>query len=109
MIGRSIFLYFTWILLAAHFSRANSTLLMIVCLAAPLILLIKKRWALISIQIATLAGAGVWLLTTYQLIKTRVALGEDWARMAIILISVSLITAIAGILIGSGKNKERYL
>lgn len=108
MTGRIILLSFSWLLIAAHFSRAENNLLVIISLAIPFLLFIKKRWSLVAVQVLTLCGALVWLFTTYNLIKSRIAVGEDWTRMAIILVAVAILTIVSGLLLGSAKIKERY-
>lgn len=99
---------FVWLILAAHFSRADNTLLMIFSLIVPLLLFIKKRWALLALQLLTLSGALVWLFTIWKLIKLRISMGEDWVRMASILFGVFLITLLAAVLLASPKVKKRY-
>jgi hypothetical protein len=109
MAGRIILLSFSWLLLAAHFSRADLNILMVISLLIPLILIIRKRWALITVQLLTIAGALEWIRTTWILAVSRISDGEEWARMAIILVSVSIITFIAALLLNSKKVKKSYL
>lgn len=109
MTGRIILIIFTWLLLAAHFSRADNTLLMILSLMAPLLLLIKRGWSLRILQGFTFAGAIVWIYTTWKLAEARISSGDDWIRMAVILTVVALITIAASILIGSGKARKRLI
>ena len=106
---RLILIIIAWLLLAAHFSRSDHTILMICSLLVPFLLFIKRKWALRIVQLLTAAGAVVWIDTTWQLIRGRIELGEEYGRMAIILLSVALFTLAAALLAGTGKMKEKYL
>ena len=95
-------------LLAAHFSRANMFPLVIVSLAIPLLLLVKKAWAARSIQVLLLLGAVEWIRAMFGYIEIRKSTGEDWGRLAIILTSVSLLTALSGLVFRGKLLKKRY-
>jgi len=64
MILRIVPLVIASLLLAAHFLRGGSLGLMVVTVLAPLLLLIRKRWSLIVVQLSAYAAAAVWLYTT---------------------------------------------
>jgi len=108
MILRIILIAFSWLLLAAHFSRANNNIISIICLLIPFLLLIKKKWAHKSLIILTVLGAIVWVHTTWQLINTRMESGDDWKRMAIILFSVAIYTLFSAFMLNSKKTRTRY-
>jgi hypothetical protein len=95
-------------LLAAHFSRANLFPLVIVSLAIPLLLLIRKAWAARSIQILLLLGALEWIRSMFGYIEVRKSIGEDWGRLAIILVTVALLTACSGLVFRGKSLKQRY-
>lgn len=95
-------------LLAAHFSRANLFPLVIVSLAIPLLLLIRKAWAARSIQILLLLGALEWIRSMFGYIEVRKSIGEDWGRLAIILVTVALLTACSGLVFRGKSLKTRY-
>jgi hypothetical protein len=105
---RITLLIISWLLLAAHFSRAGQTILMIFSLIVPLLLFIRKKWALRAVQILTAAGAVVWIDTTWQLIRVRMDMEQDYIRMAVILLTVALFTLVSALLAGTGKMKARY-
>ncbi len=104
MIIRIILIALSWLLLAAHFSRADSNILAILCLLLPFALLIKKQWAHLSLSFITIASSLVWITTTWQIIQQRIELGESWTRMAIILITVAAFNILAGILLLKAKR-----
>ena len=105
---RLILIIISWLLLAAHFSRADNTILMICSLLVPFLLFIIRKWALRVVQILTVAGALIWVDTTWQLIQRRIEMGEEYGRMSVILLSVAIFTLVAAHLAGTGKMKEKY-
>jgi len=100
---------FSFGLLAAHFSRAGIFPLMIICLALPLLLFIKKRWVARSIQVLLVLGAAEWIRTMMGYIEIRKSIGDDWTRLAIILIVVALLTALSGLVFRGKKLRSTYL
>lgn len=97
------------ILLAAHFLRSFSLVPMAICLLAPFLLLMKKRWSLVILQVLTISAAVIWLLTLRGIIQERVFEQRSWTASAIILGVVALFTLFAGWLLNSQKAKNDYL
>lgn len=95
-------------LLAAHFSRANIFPAVLVSLLTPFLLLIRKAWIARSIQILLLIGAAEWIRSMLGYINVRKEIGEDWGRLAIILVTVALLTACAGLVFRGRSLKKRY-
>ena len=95
-------------LLAAHFSRANMFPLVIVSLVIPFLLLIKRAWVARSIQLLLLLGAAEWIRSMFGYIEVRKSIGEDWTRLAIILVAVAVLTACAGLVFRGLSLKKRY-
>jgi len=96
------------ILIAAHFLRSYAIIPMLICLAAPFILLIKNRWSLITVQALTIAAAVIWLSTLNGIIQQRVLEGRSWTASAIILGIVTGYTLLTGWLLNSPAVKEKY-
>jgi hypothetical protein len=94
------------ILLAAHFLRSYSLLPMMLSLAAPLLLLIKKRWSLVALQLLTIPAAAIWLLTLNGIIQQRTFEHRSWTASAIILGVVASFTLFAGWLLNSAAKRE---
>ena len=94
-------------LLAAHFSRAGLLPFVILSLAVPLLLFIRKAWAARTLQLLLLLGAFEWIRTMLGYIEVRKMIGDDWTRLAIILIVVALLTALSG-LVFQGKSLKEY-
>jgi len=95
-------------LLAAHFSRADMLPAVIVSLLTPFLLLIRKAWIARSIQILLLIGALEWVRSMFGYIQVRKEIGEDWGRLAVILITVALLTACSGLVFRGKSLRKRY-
>jgi hypothetical protein len=96
------------ILLGAHFLRELNYLLAVVCILMPLLLLIKKRWGLLLLQVFTYAGGVIWVDTIITIARRRITYGEPWSRMAVILGAVALFTVFSGLLLNSQRVKKNY-
>jgi hypothetical protein len=108
MILRLIPLVIASLLLAAHFLRGGNIGLMLVSVLVPLLLLIRKRWSLILVQLLAYAAAAVWLFTAIHLVQERMISARPWSSAAIILGSVALFSLFAGILLNSPTVKAKY-
>jgi len=97
------------ILIAAHFLRSFAIIPMLICLTAPFILLIKRRWSLITVQVLTIVAAAIWLNTLNGIVQQRVLEGRSWTASAIILGVVTGYTLLTGWLLNSPSIKEKYL
>jgi ABC-type multidrug transport system permease subunit len=95
-------------LLAAHFSRANMPPAVVVTLITPFLLLIRKPWIAKSIQVLLLIGAAEWIRSMLGYIQVRKEIGEDWGRLAIILVTVALLTACSALVFRGKSLKKRY-
>lgn len=99
---------FSFGLLAAHFSRADLLPLVIVCLIIPVLLFIRKAWVARSIQVLLLIGAFEWIRAMLGYIELRKSIGDDWTRLAMILIVVALLTALSGLVFRGRSLRKRY-
>ena len=99
---------FSFLLLAAHFSRSGMFPLVILSLIVPLLLFIKRKWVPLLMQILLLAGALEWIRSMLLYIEMRKAIGDDWIRLAIILSVVALLTAISGLVFRGKSLKKLY-
>ena len=95
-------------LLAAHFSRADMLPAVIVSLATPFLLLIRRPWIARSIQVLLFLAAAEWIRTMFGYIKVRKEIGEDWGRLAMILVAVALLTACSAFVFRGKSLKKRY-
>lgn len=97
------------LLLAAHFSRANMTPLVLLSLGFPALLLIRRRWAARTVQVLLLLGGVEWLRTLWVLAWRRSASGDPWARLVAILAVVAAFTLASALVFGLRGPKARYL
>lgn len=105
---RTIPIILASILIAAHFLRSFSLLPVLLCLLAPFLLLIHKRWSLMTLQLATIPAALIWLVTLYGIIQQRIFEQRSWTASAIILGVVAAFTLFAGWLLSSPQVKEKF-
>jgi len=96
------------ILLAAHFSRANNDVLAFITLLVPFLLFIKQKWVIHTLEIIAYLSAFVWLFGAYQYIQIRIAAGEDWIRLLVIMGVVALYSAWSGFFLRSPRINKVY-
>ena len=98
----------SFLLLAAHFLRAGQMVVVVLLLALLLLLFVRKYWVPWVIQMVLLLGAVEWIVTLYSVAQVRIASGEPWARMAIILGAVALFTAISSLVFRGRALQDRF-
>lgn len=96
------------LLLGAHFLRAMNVWLAVGYVLIPLLLLIKKRWSMIVVQLFTYIGAVIWVDTTIRIYQKRLLLGRPWVRAVVILGVVTMFTVFAGLILRTKKIREKY-
>lgn len=96
------------LLLGAHFLRLGNLPLVALCLCAPLLLLYRKRWVVIVLQLLAYGAAATWVVVAVRLVGLRLEAGQPWKLAAIILGAVALFTLLAGLLLNSRTVRERY-
>jgi hypothetical protein len=96
------------LLIAAHFLRGGNFVAVALCLATPLLFLVRRRWSLLVLQGLAFAAAGIWLMTALHLAAERQFFGEPWMRATAILAAVAAVSLLAGGLLFAGKFRERY-
>ncbi len=96
------------VLMAAHFFRSGSYLLVALCLALPLMFLHKRRASLLLMQLAAYCASASWFGAMITLIDLRQQTGRPWSAAAIILGAVALFTLVTGMLLNSRVMRARY-
>jgi len=96
------------LLIAAHFLRVGNWFVVALCLATPLLFLVRRRWSLLVLQWLAYGAAAIWLATAWQIAATRMEFGAPWLRAALILIAVAAVTMLAGGLLRSHPLQLRY-
>ncbi len=95
LVARLILPLLALLLLAAHFYRADRMVLAVLCAALTLLLVVPRPWAARTLQAALVLGAIEWLRTLASFAATRVAVGQPYLRLALILGAVAAFTLLA--------------
>ena len=98
----------SFLLLAAHFYRAGVVPLSALCIALPLLLLLRQAWVPRLFQFLVVLGALEWLRALYGFVAMRIAFGEPWTRLALILGAVALFTGLSGLVFRNRSLRGRY-
>jgi hypothetical protein len=96
------------LLLGAHFYRAGQVILTGASVAVLFLLFLREAWVPRLFQVLLLLGALEWLRALYVFAAMRVAFGEPWLRLAVILGAVALFTALSGLVFRNRKLSQRY-
>jgi hypothetical protein len=96
------------LLLAAHFYRAGLVPLTLACVALPFVLLLRKAWVPRLFQVVLVLGALEWLRALYGFAAMRIAFGEPWTRLALILGAVAVFTGLSGLVFRARKLRGFY-
>jgi len=108
VILRSIPVFLSALLLAAHFLRWGNLPLVVLCLLFPFLLFVHRRWALRTVQALTLAGAAIWASAAYRFVRQRMLLSESWGRLILIMGLLIMVSCVAALLLNSKTVKDRY-
>ena len=81
-----------FLVLAAHFFRADNQLGLWVSLLAIVLMFVRRPWAARALQVLLVLGSLEWLRSTVTLIQARSELGQPFLRLALILGAVILLT-----------------
>lgn len=98
----------SFMLLAAHFYRAGSFLLTVLCIAALPLLFVRKPWIPRLFQVLLVLGALEWMRALYVFATMRIAYDQPWTRLALILGGVAVFTALSGLVFLNRKLKQFY-
>jgi len=92
LVARLLLPFLALLLLAAHFYRADGMALAALCAALTLLLAVPRPWAARLLQLALLLGALEWLRTLAAVAAMRVAMGQPYLRLVLILGAVAAFT-----------------
>jgi len=98
----------SFLVLAAHFFRNDQPILVFLCLCAPCLLLVRKTWATVLLQVLLLIGALEWVRTLLEIAAVRQETGQPWHRMAAILGGVGAFTALSGMVFFLPALRRHY-
>ncbi len=100
--------FISFLLIGAHFLRTGLYFIVVLIIALPFILFIKKIWAARIIQLLLIIASLEWIRTIIVSVEERQAYGEQWTRLAIILIAVAIFTACSSFVFLFKSLKIRY-
>ena len=100
--------FFSFLLISAHFQRAGLSLIAVICLLAPGLLYFTRPWSLRILQILLLLSALEWVRTLIKLVQWRQEMGVEWTRLALILGCVALFTAGSTLVFRHREIKKKY-
>jgi uncharacterized membrane protein YuzA (DUF378 family) len=69
---------------------------------------VSSAWIPRLFQVLLVLGALEWLRALYGFAAMRIAFGEPWTRLAMILGGVALFTALSGLVFRNQKLRGRY-
>ncbi|MGB5722589.1 MAG: hypothetical protein WBM34_17990 [Woeseiaceae bacterium] len=96
------------VVLGAHFMRYDNSIGVAASAVLIALLFVRQAWVARLLQIILVLGALEWLLTLYELAQVRVALGQPYVRMIVILGLVAAVTLCAALLFQSPTLKKIY-
>ena len=96
------------LLLAAHFMHAGLEPVAAVSILLIGLLFVPRPWAARTLQGVLVAGAIEWLLTAWNLAEARMAHGQPYLRMLLILGAVAVFTLAAAALFQLGAVQARF-
>lgn len=82
-------------LLAAHFYRAAAMIPAFFCVAAVVLVFIRRPRIVLALRVGLAAGTVVWLMTAWRIAQARRDSGTPYLRMLAILGAVAAFTAFA--------------
>ena len=97
-----------FLVLAAHFFRADNQLGLWVSLLAMVLTFVRQPWAARALQVLLVLGSLEWLRSAVTLIQARSELGEPFLRLALILGAVFLLTALSALVFQTERLKAYF-
>lgn len=83
------------LLAGAHFWRNGQPGLAAACIALALLAWSRAAWVRLLLLLVLPVLAGRWIWSAGQFVQMRMLMGEPWHRLAAILLTVALLTALA--------------
>lgn len=96
------------VLLAAHLLHAGWWPLATLALLLIALLFVRRRWAARALQVVLVVASIEWLLTAWGLAQMRMAHGQPYLRLLLILGVVALLTALAAWVIQRPRLRAHF-
>ncbi len=100
--------FFSSLLITAHFFRAGALLPAAICLWMPFFLIIRRPWSVRAVQVFLLLASFEWMRTLFYHVEWRMESGMPWLRLAIILGVVAAITGGSALIFQLKSVHKRY-
>ena len=97
-----------FLLLSAHFYRADNPLGLWVSLLAIVLVFVRRPWAARAMQVLLVLGALEWLRSAIALAQARSDAGQPFLRLAFILGAVFLLTALSALVVQTKRLKAYF-
>ena len=104
---RSIPAFLSFLLMAAHFHRAEAPLLVMISLLSTCLLFFNRPWSIRIVQLLLFLSSIEWFITILHLVQLRQEAGLPWIRLAIILGSVLLFTLVSAFVFGQRSSEKK--
>jgi len=96
------------LLIAAHFYRMGSSLLIFIAFLFPLLILVRHQWAARAVQVYLLFAAAEWVRALLAFVDIYERAGVSWTRLAVILGAVALFTFCSAIFLSCRPVKSYF-
>ena len=98
----------SFVVLGAHYMRYGSSLAVVGVAVLMALLFVRQPWVARLLQVALVLAAIQWVHTLYDLAQLRIAFGEPYTRLAVILGTVAAVTLCSALLFQSKELKKIY-
>ncbi len=96
------------VILGAHFMRYGNSIGVLGALVLVALLFVHRPWVARLMQVVLILGALEWVRTLYELVEMRVAHGQPFIRMGVILGIVVAVTLCSALLFQAPVLKRIY-
>lgn len=94
--------------LGAHFMRYGNSAGVAFATLLIALLFVRRAWVARLTQVALILGAVEWLRTLFDLLQLRMAMGEPYMRMTVILGVVAAVTLCSALLFQTATLRKIY-
>jgi len=99
---------FSLLLIAAHFLRAGNILFMLAALGLIGLVNVRRPWARRVLQVVLSLAALEWARMMLVTVEQRLAAGESWERLAIILSAVAVLAVASAALLELKRARSHF-
>jgi hypothetical protein len=96
------------LVLGAHFLRDGNSLGVLAAALLVLVLFVRRPWAARLVQVTLVLGTIEWVHTLYAMTQLRMAFGQPYTRLVLILAAVIAVSLASALLFQSKELKKIY-